>query len=151
MTPADGRVSQKGREILTAIISAALSGLAIGEAYEHQLNVWRRSEEGAEIIESFNQIDETGIQMLDIRYVLSGKPPTPAEDLFRFLYDTMNAAELDMNRNLEDLDDSVDEGDAASVKSQEPPEWLQTEEELAAIRAAEEELKSMGRLQSGQI
>ena len=41
MTPADAVVSAKGREVLTAIIAAVPSGLALHEAYEHHLDVWR--------------------------------------------------------------------------------------------------------------
>ena len=100
MTPADGVVSQKGREVLTAIVSAIPSGLALDEAYEQQLSEWRESEEGLELIDGFNEIDEGEIRMLDIRHVLSGKYNSPDEDLFRFLYGTVNAAELCLNRNV---------------------------------------------------
>ena len=98
-------------------------------------------------IETFNQMDANQVQHLDIRHVLSGNPPAPEEDILRFLCETMNAIELDQDRNLDELEalDSGGEGDAASVKSQEPPEILQTEQELEIRRAAEAELKSLGR------
>jgi len=79
MTPADGVVSQKGREVLTAIVSAIPSGLALDEAYEHQLDVWRESEEGMELINGFNEIEEGEIQMPDIRHVLSGRYNHPSD------------------------------------------------------------------------
>ena len=41
MTPADGVVSRKHREVMTAILSAVPSGLALNEAYEHHLDVWK--------------------------------------------------------------------------------------------------------------
>ena len=50
-TPADGVVSRKGREVLTAILAAVPSGLALHEAYKHHLDVWRESDEGKEVIE----------------------------------------------------------------------------------------------------
>jgi hypothetical protein len=51
MTPADGVVPRKGREVLTAILAAVPSGIALHEAYEHHLDVWRDSHEGKEVIE----------------------------------------------------------------------------------------------------
>ena len=138
-------VSQKSREVLTAIVSAIPSGLALDEAYEHQLDVWRESEGGMELIDGFNEIEEDKIQLLDIRHVLSGKYNHPSEEIFRFLYGTMNAAELCLNRNLDELNDSDDKVDAASVKDHDPPVWVQSAEDLAAIKVAEDELRKMGK------
>ena len=58
----------------------------------------------------------------------------------------MTATKLDKNRRLDELDalDSGGEGDAASVNSQEPPEILQSQQEIEAMQAAAAELKSLG-------
>ena len=44
MSPEAGRMNESGRGMLTAIISGDPSGLAFAEAYEHQLDVWRKTE-----------------------------------------------------------------------------------------------------------
>ena len=79
MTPADAVVPTKGREVLTAII-AAPSGLALHEAYEHHLEVWRQSDEGQEVLGDFNNVDVNQIEPLDIRHFLSGQYDSPAQD-----------------------------------------------------------------------
>ena len=104
-------------------------------------------------IETFNNMSDSEIQLLDIRNVLSGNaragtPVPPEEDILRYLCETMNATELDQNRRLDELDalDSGGEGDAASINSQEPLETppLQSQEEIDAMQAAAAELKSLG-------
>ena len=80
MTPADGVVSRKGREVLTAILAAVPSGLALHEAYEHHLEVWRESDEGKEVIEEFNEVDVDKFERLDIRHFLSGRYDDPSQD-----------------------------------------------------------------------
>ena len=72
MSPSAGRMTDSGREMLTAVIAAAPSGLAIAGAFEHQLDVWRTTEEGIAAIEIFNNMSDDQIELLDIRNVLSG-------------------------------------------------------------------------------
>ena len=86
MSPSAGRMTDSGREMLTAVIAAAPSGLAIACAFEHQLDVWRTTKEGIATIETFNNMSDSEIELLDIRNVLSGNsrsgaPVTPEEDI----------------------------------------------------------------------
>ena len=137
MTPTSGVVPKRGREILTAILAACPSGLALHEAYHHHLEVWRESEEGQEIIHDF---DDGRYEDWFLRF-LSGRFEDSSRDPFLFLYKTMNLAELSASRNLDDFSDTDGSGDDEDSDDQ---VLLESADEQAAKQAAEAELKKLG-------
>ena len=92
LTPVNGVISRKGREVLAAILAAAPSGRAVHEAYEHNLAVWRESDEGKEIIEGYEAEPEDAFGQIDIRNFLIGRFDDESTDPFLCLYRTINAA-----------------------------------------------------------
>ena len=137
MTPTSGVVPKRGREILTAILAACPSGLALHEAYDHHLEVWRESEEGQEIIHDF---DDGRYEDWFLRF-LSGRFEDPSRDPLLFLYKTMNLAELSASRNLDDFSDTDVSGDEEDSDDQ---VLLESVHEQAAKQVAEAELKKLG-------
>ena len=110
LNPTEGVVSLKGREVLTAIMAAAPSGLALHGAYDHSVDVWRNSEVGQEAIEALDsEENRDAFAKTDIRDMITGRFEDERMDPFLALYKVLNEQELEASRTLADFEDSDEE------------------------------------------
>jgi hypothetical protein len=101
VTPEQGVASDKGVEIMAAILASVPDGRALHDAYAHDLATWRESDAGQEIIEAFDQ--QADYDPMQVRDLVAGRFADESQDPFIALRQLVNGDLLALAEELNDV------------------------------------------------
>jgi hypothetical protein len=114
VTPAQGVMSDKGVEILAAILASVPDGRALHDAYAHDLRTWRESEAGQEIIVAFDAAND--YDPLQVRDLVAGRFEDESQDPFVALKNLVNGDLIALAEDLNDFSESDEELEPAAIR-----------------------------------